>query len=31
MDLNSKSGGQPIEMQKLKLRYEIEAHFLITN
>lgn len=31
MDLNSESGGQPIEMQKLKLRYEIEAHFLITN
>jgi hypothetical protein len=31
MDLNSESGGQPIEMQILKLRYEIEAHFLITN
>jgi uncharacterized protein YggE len=31
MDLNSESAGQPIEMQKLKLRYEIEAHFLITN
>lgn len=31
MDLNSESGGQPIEMQKIKLRYEIEAHFLIAN
>ncbi len=31
MDANSESGGQPIEMQKIKLRYEVEAHFLITN
>jgi uncharacterized protein YggE len=31
MDLNSESGGQPIEMQKIKLRYEIEVHFLIAN
>jgi uncharacterized protein YggE len=31
MDLNNESGGQPIEMQKIKLRYEIDAHFLIAN
>ncbi len=31
MDLNSETVGQPIEMQKIKLRYEIEAHFLIAN
>jgi uncharacterized protein YggE len=31
MDVNSESGGQPVEMQKIKLRYEVEAHFLITN
>ena len=31
MDLNSETDGQPIEMQKIKLRYEIEAHFLIAN
>jgi len=31
MDLNNESGGQPIEMQKIKLRYEIDVHFLIAN
>jgi len=31
MDAISESGEQPIEMQKIKLRYEVEAHFLITN
>jgi uncharacterized protein YggE len=31
MDLNSETVGQPIEMKKIKLRYEIEAHFLIAN
>ena len=31
MDLNSESGGLSIKMQKIKLRYEIEAHFLIAN
>lgn len=29
MDMNAESSGQPIEMQKIKLRYEVEVHFLI--
>lgn len=31
MDANAESVGQPIEMQKIKLRYEVEVHFLIAN
>jgi hypothetical protein len=31
MDMNAESGAQPIEMQKIKLRYEVEVHFLIAS
>ncbi len=29
MDAESSGGGEPVQMQKIKIRYEVEAHFLI--
>jgi uncharacterized protein YggE len=29
MDVESSGGAEPVQMQKIKIRYEVEAHFLI--